>query len=112
MGASGLSPLKQAQEELEDVGSVCADLLPALPPPLVKWPLFKNTHNVLIFRVVHVIFTACFVKNSVLRLKGLLFFLTQKKKSEEQDIPFVKKQLFLPLDLLMGLQLPFNYKIN
>lgn len=90
---------------------MCADLLPVLPPPLVKRPLCKNTHNVLIFRVVRVMFTACFVKNSVLSLKGL-FFLTQRKKSEEQDIPFVKKQLFLPLDLLMGLQLPFNYKIN
>lgn len=68
MGVSGLSPLKQAQEELEDVGSVCVDLLPALPPPL-----FKNIQNVLISRVVHMIFTACFVKNSDLSLKGLFF---------------------------------------
>lgn len=46
-------------------------------------------------------FTARFVKNSDLSLKGL--FLPPKKKSEKQDIPFVKKQLFLPLYLLMGL---------
>lgn len=34
-------------------------------------------------------FTARFVKNSDLSWKGL--FLPQKKKCEEQDIPFVKK---------------------
>lgn len=47
-------------------------------PPVFKWLLFKNIHNTLIFRVVRMISTAHFIKNSISSLKGLFFVLKKK----------------------------------
>lgn len=56
--------MTQAQEELEEFGFECSSA-PALLCSGTQCTLFNNIPNV-IFGVVHMIFIACFVKNSTI----------------------------------------------
>lgn len=81
-------------------------------PPLFKWPLFKTLQmrwfsewfTWLLLPVLLKILS--YVWNNF-----FFFFCLKRKYLKNKTFPFVKKQLFLPLYLLMGLQSPFNYKI-
>lgn len=75
------------------------------PPPVGKWPLFKNTQNALIFRVVHMTFTARFVKNSDLSLKGL-FFASKEKNLKNKTSHLWKNNCFFPFTCWWGYSYP------
>lgn len=64
LGFKGPHSVTQVQEELEEFGFECSSA-PALLCSGTQCTLFNNIPNV-IFGVVHMIFIACFVKNSTI----------------------------------------------